>query len=240
MTHAVPGPHRLRIAGHPGHVQQVVPDSTAGRLRHHGIPSRVRPQEYHHPVGGKAKRPGVVATDQVDPRIGAKRIQLTTSADILSPQPTPGYAGRRMPDPNRGQPAASADVSGRRSESGASGLRRLGARTFFRQRDAAAVGVHSRALRRLVEDGAVERVTRGLYRVAEAEPTEHYTLAAVCARVPGAIVCLLSALSVHELTHASCVAGVDRHPAQGPHAPPARAAGPGGALLRRGGCATVS
>ena len=73
-------------------------------------------------------------------------------------------------------------------------------RTFFRQRDAAAVGVHSRALRRLVEDGAVERVTRGLYRVAEAEPTEHYTLAAVCARVPGAIVCLLSALSVHELT----------------------------------------
>ncbi len=88
----------------------------------------------------------------------------------------------------------------RPSRSGASGLRRLGAKAFFRQRDAAAVGVHSRALRRLVEDGAVERVTRGLYRVAEAEPTEHYTLAAVCARVPGAIVCLLSALSVHELT----------------------------------------
>ena len=42
-------------------------------------------------------------------------------------------------------------------------------------------------------------MARGLYRVAEAEPTEHYTLAAVCARVPGAIVCLLSALSVHGL-----------------------------------------
>ena len=105
-----------------------------------------------------------------------------------------------MPDPNRRQPAASDDVSGRRYESGASGLRRLGAKTFFRQRDAAEVGVHSRALRRLVEDGAVERIARGLYRVAAAEPTEHYTLAAVCARVPGAIVCLLSALSVHELT----------------------------------------
>ena len=71
---------------------------------------------------------------------------------------------------------------------------------FFRQRDAAEVGIHSRALRRLVDDGSVERVVRGLYRVAAAEPTEHYTLAAVCARVPGAIVCLLSALSVHELT----------------------------------------
>jgi len=50
-----------------------------------------------------------------------------------------------------------------------------------------------------VDTGAVEHVARGLYRLAEAEPTEHYTVAAVCARVPGAIVCLLSALSVHGL-----------------------------------------
>ena len=105
-----------------------------------------------------------------------------------------------MLDPNRGQQPASADVSGPRSEPDASGLHNLGARTFFRPCDAAAVGVDSRALRRLVGNGSVERVGRGLYRVAAAEPTEHYTLAAVCARVPGAIVCLLSALSVHELT----------------------------------------
>ena len=105
-----------------------------------------------------------------------------------------------MPAPNRRQPAASADISGHRSEPGTSGLRNLGARTFFRPCDAAAVGIDSRALRRLVVNGAIERVGRGLYRVAEAEPTEHYTLAAVCARVPDAIVCLLSALSVHELT----------------------------------------
>ena len=105
-----------------------------------------------------------------------------------------------MPDPNSEQLAASADMSGRRSEHGASGLRNLGERIFFRPRDAAAVGIDSRALRRLVGSGSVERVARGLYRVAAAEPTEHYTLAAVCARVPDAIVCLLSALSVHELT----------------------------------------
>ncbi len=42
-------------------------------------------------------------------------------------------------------------------------------------------------------------MARGLYRLADAEPTEHYTVAAVCARAPAAIVCLLSALSVHEL-----------------------------------------
>ena len=50
-----------------------------------------------------------------------------------------------------------------------------------------------------MDNGSVERVARGLYRLADVEPTEHYTLAAVCARVPGAIVCLLSALSVHGL-----------------------------------------
>ena len=42
-------------------------------------------------------------------------------------------------------------------------------------------------------------MARGLYRLAHAEPTEHYTLAAVCARVPSAIVCLLTALNVHGL-----------------------------------------
>ena len=68
-------------------------------------------------------------------------------------------------------------MSSRRSAPGASGLRNLGARTFFRPCDAAAVGVDSRALRRLVYSGSVERVARGLYRVAEAEPTEHYTRA---------------------------------------------------------------
>lgn len=75
----------------------------------------------------------------------------------------------------------------------------LGGRTFFRHREAKNLGLEARALRRLVDDGTVERVARGLYRIAEAEPTEHYTRAAVCARVPGAIICLLTALSIHEL-----------------------------------------
>ena len=62
------------------------------------------------------------------------------------------------------------------------------------------MGGEFRALRRLVGNGAVGRMARGLCRVAEAEQAEHYTVAAVCARVPGAIVRVLSALSVHELT----------------------------------------
>jgi predicted transcriptional regulator of viral defense system len=48
-----------------------------------------------------------------------------------------------------------------------------------------------------LRSGKVERVGRGLYRLAEAEPTENYSLAMACARVPNSIVCLLSALRVH-------------------------------------------
>ena len=104
-----------------------------------------------------------------------------------------------MPDTKRIQTAVSADISKHTSDPKPSPLEKLGEQSFFRPRDAAELGVHSRSLRRLVDEGAVERVARGLYRLAGAEPTEHYTEAAVCARVPGAIVCLLTALSVHEL-----------------------------------------
>ena len=98
---------------------------------------------------------------------------------------------------NRKQPTESADNS--RSRPGADDLRGLGVKTFFCPSDAAELGIDSRGLRRLVDDGAVERVARGLYRLAGVEPTEHNSLAAVCTRVPGAIICLLSALSVHGL-----------------------------------------
>ena len=93
---------------------------------------------------------------------------------------------------------ATADVSNR-GGSRAPDLRALGLRTFFRQRDAAAVGVHSRDLRRLADEGTIERVGRGLYRCSDAELTEHYTRAAVCARVPDAVLCLLTALNVHDI-----------------------------------------
>ena len=100
---------------------------------------------------------------------GAKGRQCATSADISSPLLT------------------------------RSGLEGLGAQTFFRTRDATELGIHSRVLRRLVAEGAVERVAHGLYRFTEAEITEHHTEAAVCLRVPSAIVCLLSALNIHNI-----------------------------------------
>ena len=93
----------------------------------------------------------------------------------------------------------SADISDQFDKSGTPGLRDLGLNTYFRQRDAAEVGVNSRQLRRLVDDGLIERVARGLYRMTDAEYTEHYTRAAVCARIPNAVLCLLTALRVHDI-----------------------------------------
>ena len=97
------------------------------------------------------------------------------------------------------QASLSADISGRRRQESTPGLRVLGLNTFFRQRDAAEVGVNSRQLRRLVGDGSIERVARGLYRITDTEYTEDHTRAAVCARIPGAVLCLLTALRVHDI-----------------------------------------
>jgi len=70
---------------------------------------------------------------------------------------------------------------------------------FFRPGQAEAAGVSRGQLRTLVQQGTVEHVARGLYRFTDAEPTEHYSLAMACARVPNGVVCLLSALGVHEI-----------------------------------------
>lgn len=70
---------------------------------------------------------------------------------------------------------------------------------FFRPSRLESVGLTRDRLRSLVRRGKVERIGRGLYRTAEEEATEDYTLAMACARVPKSIVCLLSALRVHEI-----------------------------------------
>jgi predicted transcriptional regulator of viral defense system len=76
-------------------------------------------------------------------------------------------------------------------------IRLAGLGAFFRPSDLATAGLTRDQLPALVRSGEVERIGRGLYRFAGAEPTENYSLAMACARVPNSIVCLLSALRVH-------------------------------------------
>ena len=78
-------------------------------------------------------------------------------------------------------------------------LHSAGLGVFFRPSQLDELGITYDQLRHLVTTGAVERVDRGLYRLASADPTEHATVAAVCARAPNAVICLLTALSIHEI-----------------------------------------
>jgi predicted transcriptional regulator of viral defense system len=69
-----------------------------------------------------------------------------------------------------------------------------------RARDFEREGVSRTQLRRLRERGRIERVGRGLYILPGAVLTERHSLAEACRRVPGGVVCLLSALRFHEIT----------------------------------------
>ena len=76
-------------------------------------------------------------------------------------------------------------------------LRKAGITGFFRPSQLEAAGLTREQLPALRRSETIEHISRGLYRVTEAEPTEYYSLAMACARVPNSIVCLLSALRYH-------------------------------------------
>ena len=52
----------------------------------------------------------------------------------------------------------------------------------------------------LYDAGLLVKVTRGVYRLAEAEPLSNADLIQVALRIPKGIICLISALSYHNLT----------------------------------------
>lgn len=76
-------------------------------------------------------------------------------------------------------------------------LKAAGIGAFFRPRDLEPLAISFLNLQRLVADGTVRKVGRGLYRLASAQPHEFETIAMVSSAVPGSIICLLSALRVH-------------------------------------------
>lgn len=78
-------------------------------------------------------------------------------------------------------------------------LRLARARRLLRARDVTRQGLPTIALTRLVQAGKLERVARGLYGLPGAAISEHRSLAEVSARVTKGVVCLLSALRVHEI-----------------------------------------
>ena len=68
-----------------------------------------------------------------------------------------------------------------------------------RARDLEAAGVAGAYLRRLVDEGALEQPARGQYRLAGAAAPAGHTIAVAAGILPRGIVCLLSALKLHDL-----------------------------------------
>ncbi|HSI47163.1 MAG TPA: type IV toxin-antitoxin system AbiEi family antitoxin domain-containing protein [Ideonella sp.] len=72
-------------------------------------------------------------------------------------------------------------------------------RRVLRAADVREHGWSPQLLIRLHQAGKLQRFARGLYGLPDAEATEHQTLIEVCQRVPKAVLCLLSALQIHEI-----------------------------------------
>ena len=70
----------------------------------------------------------------------------------------------------------------------------------LRMSEALRLGINRKTLYAMRDAGVLVPITRGYYRLASAEPLAYPDLVAVAARVPQGVLCLISALSFHELT----------------------------------------
>ena len=61
-------------------------------------------------------------------------------------------------------------------------------------------GIHPGTLYTMRDSGVLEMVSRGVYRLADSAPLSNPDLVTVATRVPGGVICLISALAFHEIT----------------------------------------
>jgi predicted transcriptional regulator of viral defense system len=78
-------------------------------------------------------------------------------------------------------------------------IERVREQGMVRPRDLTAHGIPRIYLQRLYERGALERLGRGVYVLAQADLTQNASLAEVCKRIPHGVICLLSALYFHDI-----------------------------------------
>lgn len=71
---------------------------------------------------------------------------------------------------------------------------------ILRVSKAKSLGIEPHNIYSLRDKGKLIQINRGLYRLADINVTENYDLIVVAKRVPQAVVCLISALSFHNLT----------------------------------------
>lgn len=88
----------------------------------------------------------------------------------------------------------------------------------LRAREAAQQGIHYSTLYGMHDAGLLERISRGVYRLSALQAPSKYDVVAVAARVPDAVLCLISALDFHEIgtqipsAVSIAIGGKDWHP----------------------------
>jgi len=76
----------------------------------------------------------------------------------------------------------------------------LEARAMMRAQDLRKAGISAQTIARAVENGEIERISRGVYQKHGAEIEENQILAEAAMRVPKGVIALVSALAFHGLT----------------------------------------
>lgn len=71
---------------------------------------------------------------------------------------------------------------------------------IIRTAQALKLGIHPRTLYQLRDNGELEQLSRGVYRLSHHGPVSNPDLVIVATRIPQAVICLVSALAFHELT----------------------------------------
>ena len=77
-------------------------------------------------------------------------------------------------------------------------IKKLGG--LVRTKEAIRAGIHPRSLYEMLAEGVIEKLSRGLYRLVELPPLGNPDIVSVCKRVPNGVICLISALTFHEIT----------------------------------------
>lgn len=70
----------------------------------------------------------------------------------------------------------------------------------LRTSDALKAGIHPRTLYQLRDAGILIRLSRGVFQIANQSTSDDPDLVLVSKRVPNGVICLISALAIHDLT----------------------------------------
>ena len=66
--------------------------------------------------------------------------------------------------------------------------------------DAIKAGIHPRTFYQLRDSGVLEKLSRGVYRLKDSKEISNPDLIIIATRIPQGIICLISALSFHDIT----------------------------------------